>query len=190
MGLSFYFKCSQVEGWPERSVSRRWVGFAALFEMSDPSSSSGATFDVEFIYEPLLLGVFFNTILFGVWGIFIVETANTAFDISYMYQPLITNYESLCVLLVFFIWCVRTGTGINLIPAVFSFVSLGENNVRRGAKNRWSDRNPPGATIPLHTLAKPLAKFLHHRQVLGIIAKARSSPLSKDIVDILTCYLE
>ncbi|KAJ6576028.1 hypothetical protein DFH09DRAFT_1311479 [Mycena vulgaris] len=54
----------------------------------------------------------------------------------------------------------------------------------------WSDSNPPGATIPLHTLAKPLIKYLHRRQVSGIIEKSRSSPLSKEVLDILKCYLE
>ncbi|KAJ7488221.1 armadillo-type protein [Mycena latifolia] len=54
----------------------------------------------------------------------------------------------------------------------------------------WSDSNPPGATIPLHTLAKPLSKFLHRRQLSGIISKGRGQPISKENVDILACYLE
>jgi hypothetical protein len=53
----------------------------------------------------------------------------------------------------------------------------------------WSDSNPPGATIPLHTLAKPLSRLLYHRQALGIIAKRGDDPLSKDIVETLTSYL-
>ncbi|KAJ6566040.1 hypothetical protein B0H19DRAFT_1066392 [Mycena capillaripes] len=56
--------------------------------------------------------------------------------------------------------------------------------------SQWSDSNPGGATIPLHKLGNPLSKFLHNRQVLGIIRRFRSSPLSKDILDVLTCYLE
>ncbi|KAJ7488226.1 hypothetical protein FB451DRAFT_1226737 [Mycena latifolia] len=55
----------------------------------------------------------------------------------------------------------------------------------------WSDsNNPPSPTIPLHTLAKPLSKFLHRRQLSGIISKGRGQPISKENVDILACYLE
>ncbi|KAJ7121604.1 hypothetical protein C8R44DRAFT_786541 [Mycena epipterygia] len=54
----------------------------------------------------------------------------------------------------------------------------------------WSDSNSLGATIPLHTLAKPLSRFLHRRQVLGILTQQRSSPLSAHNLDILMCYLE
>ncbi|KAJ7246828.1 hypothetical protein B0H12DRAFT_1021084, partial [Mycena haematopus] len=69
-------------------------------------------------YGPLLIGVYFNLILFGlsllipgqqleyfqngrkdplwmralVWGIFLVETANAGFDMYIMFQPLILNY--------------------------------------------------------------------------------------------------
>ncbi|KAJ6562435.1 armadillo-type protein [Mycena capillaripes] len=53
----------------------------------------------------------------------------------------------------------------------------------------WSDSNPLGATIPIHTLAKPLSKRLYHRQAIGIIAERRDSPLSKQTVEILTSYL-
>ncbi|KAJ7488242.1 hypothetical protein FB451DRAFT_1226771 [Mycena latifolia] len=54
----------------------------------------------------------------------------------------------------------------------------------------WSDSNPPGPTIPLHTLAKPLSKFLHRRQLSGIISRGRGQPISKENLDILACYLE
>ncbi|KAJ7488257.1 armadillo-type protein [Mycena latifolia] len=54
----------------------------------------------------------------------------------------------------------------------------------------WSDSNPVGPTIPLHTLAKPLSKLLHRRQVSGIISQERSLPLSKDILECLLGYLE
>ncbi|KAJ7488204.1 hypothetical protein FB451DRAFT_733327 [Mycena latifolia] len=53
----------------------------------------------------------------------------------------------------------------------------------------WSNSNPPGPTIPLHTLAKPLSRFLHRRQLSGI-SKGRGQPISKENVDILACYLE
>ncbi|KAJ6500962.1 armadillo-type protein [Mycena sanguinolenta] len=54
----------------------------------------------------------------------------------------------------------------------------------------WSDSNSLGATIPLHTFAKPLAKFLHNRQVTALLAKSRDSPLSAELLDLLTIYLE
>ncbi|KAJ6613123.1 hypothetical protein B0H10DRAFT_2049570, partial [Mycena sp. CBHHK59/15] len=53
----------------------------------------------------------------------------------------------------------------------------------------WSDSNPPGATISLHALAKPVMKGLYHRQVLGFIAKNRGSRLSKELVEICISYL-
>ncbi|KAJ7488263.1 armadillo-type protein [Mycena latifolia] len=54
----------------------------------------------------------------------------------------------------------------------------------------WSNSNPVGPTISLHTLAKPLSKLLHRRQVSGIISQERSLPLSKDILECLLGYLE
>lgn len=71
--------------------------------------------NVELLYGPMLVGVFFNMILYGVlvgqvltyyqsaksdpvWMrvfitcLFFVETANTALDMSMMYQPLILEY--------------------------------------------------------------------------------------------------
>ncbi|KAJ7061580.1 hypothetical protein C8F01DRAFT_1137804 [Mycena amicta] len=76
---------------------------------------TGPTVDVQLIYGPLLVGVFFNMILYGVlvaqqltyyktsrkdplwmrlfvWSVFVVETANTGFDMWIMYQPLILQY--------------------------------------------------------------------------------------------------
>ncbi|KAJ7887161.1 hypothetical protein B0H13DRAFT_2534384 [Mycena leptocephala] len=54
----------------------------------------------------------------------------------------------------------------------------------------WSDSNPGGAAFPIHTLAKPLSKFLHHRAVSSIVAKSRSAPLSKGSLEVLTWYLQ
>jgi len=71
--------------------------------------------NVELSFGPMLIGVFFNMILYGVlisqlltyyknyqhdaawmkffvFGLFAVETANTGFDMTIMYQPLIQNY--------------------------------------------------------------------------------------------------
>ncbi|KAJ6576035.1 armadillo-type protein [Mycena vulgaris] len=55
--------------------------------------------------------------------------------------------------------------------------------------SRWSDSNSIGPTIPLHTLAKPLSKLLHRRQVSELISQERSSPFSKDALDSLLGYL-
>ncbi|KAJ7159390.1 hypothetical protein C8R43DRAFT_994546 [Mycena crocata] len=81
---------------------------------TDPNSTA-PTYDVHLLFGPMLIGVFFNMILFGVlisqqltyfktsgrdptymkvfvWCIFVVECANTAFDMHYMYEPLILRY--------------------------------------------------------------------------------------------------
>ncbi|KAJ7453340.1 hypothetical protein B0H11DRAFT_278862 [Mycena galericulata] len=78
----------------------------------------GTIIDVRFIYGPLLLGAFFNMILFGilvaqmltyfqssqkdplymrifVYGVFFVECANTALDIQIMFQLLVLQYDKL-----------------------------------------------------------------------------------------------
>ncbi|KAJ7195341.1 hypothetical protein GGX14DRAFT_475122 [Mycena pura] len=132
--------------------------------------STGPTVDVRLSYGPLLIGIFFNMILYGVligqqltyfkmtrrdplwitalvWGVFVVETANTVFDMYMMYQPLILEYgavpnllptlfvtQPLCVLVVgfpiqlFFIWRIRTLTQKRLVPGiilVFACVAVG-----------------------------------------------------------------
>ncbi|KAJ7649168.1 armadillo-type protein [Mycena rosella] len=53
----------------------------------------------------------------------------------------------------------------------------------------WSDSNPPGPTIPLHTLAKPLLKLLYHRQAVALISQDTDAPLSTGKVEILISYL-
>ncbi|KAJ6500247.1 hypothetical protein DFH09DRAFT_1375898 [Mycena vulgaris] len=64
-------------------------------------------------------------------------------------------------------------------------------STHQSALSWWPDNNPPGATIPLHTLAKPLLKLLHHRQAVAIVAKdaGASWPLSRDRVEVLVSYL-
>ncbi|KAJ3795174.1 hypothetical protein GGU11DRAFT_249769 [Lentinula aff. detonsa] len=82
-----------------------------LFTMADVAP----VFHVELMFGPMLIGVFFNMILFGVllnqmhfyfqtyrsdalWikclvaYLFVVETANTVFDMIIIYQPLITQF--------------------------------------------------------------------------------------------------
>ncbi|KAJ7120196.1 armadillo-type protein [Mycena epipterygia] len=58
---------------------------------------------------------------------------------------------------------------------------------RESIHSWWSDSNSLGATIPLHTLSKPLLKYLYHRQALGIMTP---SPLTAAKVDLLTTYLD
>ncbi|KAJ6489941.1 hypothetical protein C8R45DRAFT_1138857 [Mycena sanguinolenta] len=78
----------------------------------------GTVIDVRLSYGPLLIGAFFNMILFGVligqqlsyyqnarndniwvrllvWGVFFVEVANTALDMTMLYQPLILEYGAI-----------------------------------------------------------------------------------------------
>ncbi|KAJ7712239.1 hypothetical protein B0H16DRAFT_581052 [Mycena metata] len=55
--------------------------------------------------------------------------------------------------------------------------------------SHWSDSTPIGPSFPIHALAKPLSKFLYHRQATGIIAKMGGSPLSVETVEVLTTYL-
>ncbi|KAJ3913968.1 hypothetical protein F5877DRAFT_83266 [Lentinula edodes] len=79
------------------------------------ADSTAPVFHVELVFGPMLIGVYFNMILFGVllnqmhfyfqnykadalWikclvaYLFVVETANTVFDMVIMYQPLIAEY--------------------------------------------------------------------------------------------------
>ncbi|KAJ7439047.1 armadillo-type protein [Mycena galericulata] len=53
----------------------------------------------------------------------------------------------------------------------------------------WSDRNPPGATISLHALTKPLLKYMYHRQALDLIKKDEDLPISPEKLETLTTYL-
>ncbi|KAJ7652246.1 armadillo-type protein, partial [Mycena rosella] len=53
----------------------------------------------------------------------------------------------------------------------------------------WSDSNTRGPTISLHAAAKPLMRFMYHRQVLAFIKKNRDTPLSKPIMEIYSSYL-
>ncbi|KAJ7176884.1 hypothetical protein C8R46DRAFT_1213456 [Mycena filopes] len=83
-----------------------------------PTPPFGSIIDVHRLFGPLLIGVFFNMILYGLliaqvmtyyqtagrdslWirllvaYVIFVETANTALDISVMYQPLVLEYGSI-----------------------------------------------------------------------------------------------
>ncbi|KAF7356892.1 hypothetical protein MVEN_01025000 [Mycena venus] len=55
----------------------------------------------------------------------------------------------------------------------------------------WSDSNPglQGPTINLHTVAKPLMKWMYYRQAVDIIKKHRGRPLSVETLEIYSSYL-
>ncbi|KAJ7037105.1 armadillo-type protein [Mycena alexandri] len=53
----------------------------------------------------------------------------------------------------------------------------------------WSDSNPTGATISLHAIAKPLVRFMYHRQALAFIDGNRGTPLSRASMEIYSSYL-
>ncbi|KAJ7752191.1 armadillo-type protein [Mycena maculata] len=53
----------------------------------------------------------------------------------------------------------------------------------------WSDSNPPGPTIPLHSLAKPLLKYMHHRRAVEIIKRDEHEPISRGKLETLVTYL-
>ncbi|KAJ7161918.1 armadillo-type protein [Mycena crocata] len=54
----------------------------------------------------------------------------------------------------------------------------------------WSDSNPPGATFSLHAAAKPLMKWMYHRDVLKFIKHQQRVPLSVETMEIYSSYLE
>ncbi|KAF8167049.1 hypothetical protein K438DRAFT_247458 [Mycena galopus ATCC 62051] len=112
------------------------------------SAPAPALPNVELSYGPMLIGVFFNMILYGVLVgqvgfLFFVETANTTLDMAMMYQPLILEYgqklvffpivfmtEPLCVVLVsmpiqiFFAWRIHQLTKSLWIPAIISVLAV------------------------------------------------------------------
>ncbi|KAJ6533593.1 armadillo-type protein [Mycena capillaripes] len=53
----------------------------------------------------------------------------------------------------------------------------------------WSDSNPVGPNINLHAAAKPLMRFLYHRDALAYIRKHLGTPLSKETMEIYSSYL-
>ncbi|KAJ7510821.1 hypothetical protein B0H11DRAFT_2215563 [Mycena galericulata] len=53
----------------------------------------------------------------------------------------------------------------------------------------WSDSCPPGATISIHAVAKPLMRYLHHRQAREFVRKNQRVALSREALEIFTSYL-
>ncbi|KAJ7030860.1 hypothetical protein C8F04DRAFT_1112719 [Mycena alexandri] len=55
--------------------------------------------------------------------------------------------------------------------------------------SHWSDSASIRPSFPIHALAKPLSKFMYHRQAAGIIAENSESALSPEVVEVLATYL-
>ncbi|KAJ7193604.1 armadillo-type protein [Mycena pura] len=53
----------------------------------------------------------------------------------------------------------------------------------------WSDSNPTGPNINLHAAAKPLMRFLYHKEATDFVAKSRGTPLSSEDMEIYSSYL-
>jgi hypothetical protein len=67
---------------------------------------------------------------------------------------------------------------------------LTRQETRTSVFSWWSDRNPllKGPTINLHAVAKPLMKFMYHRQALDFIRKNEDSPISATTLEIYASY--
>ncbi|KAJ6517013.1 armadillo-type protein [Mycena vulgaris] len=68
--------------------------------------------------------------------------------------------------------------------------SLARQRTLESVRSWWSDSNPTGPNINLHALAKPLMKFMYHRQALDYIAEHDGKSLSRDDMEIYASYLE
>ncbi|KAJ7612655.1 armadillo-type protein [Roridomyces roridus] len=69
---------------------------------------------------------------------------------------------------------------------------LQRQETRNSLLSWWSDSNSllqSGPTINLHAAAKPLMKWMHHQQALGIIEKHSEVPLTAELLEIYAAYL-
>ncbi|KAF8196674.1 hypothetical protein K438DRAFT_738789 [Mycena galopus ATCC 62051] len=73
---------------------------------------------------------------------------------------------------------------------LFMSSPLARQQTRASILSWWSDSNPnlQGPTINIHTAAKPLCRFLYHRQALDFINQNRGSPLSPTILETYSSY--
>ncbi|KAJ7456235.1 hypothetical protein B0H11DRAFT_1009354 [Mycena galericulata] len=53
----------------------------------------------------------------------------------------------------------------------------------------WSDSNPPGATISIHAVAKPLMRFMYYRQALDYIKSYQGFEFTSPMLEIYSSYL-
>ncbi|KAF7350393.1 hypothetical protein MVEN_01344100 [Mycena venus] len=67
---------------------------------------------------------------------------------------------------------------------------LARQDTRPSIHSWWSDRNPGlwGPTINIHAMAKPLMRWMYHRQALQFIRENRDSPLSTETLEIYSSY--
>ncbi|KAJ6502792.1 hypothetical protein C8R47DRAFT_216129 [Mycena vitilis] len=66
---------------------------------------------------------------------------------------------------------------------------LARQRSRSSILSWWSDSKPPGATVNLHAIAKPLMRFMYHRQALGFIKNNAHGTLSSDLLKVYSVYL-
>ncbi|KAF8512166.1 hypothetical protein BU17DRAFT_77415 [Hysterangium stoloniferum] len=90
---------------------------------------------VELLFGPMLIGVYLNTILYGVLYLVICETINTCFDVAYIYEPLVVRYGNITVLeppaaaistpiQLFVAWRIKIISGSRLLAAIIYFFAL------------------------------------------------------------------
>jgi hypothetical protein len=69
---------------------------------------------------------------------------------------------------------------------------LTRTDTRASIFSWWSDNNSLlqySPTINLHAVAKPLIKFMYHRQAKEFIKKNKGNPLSTELLEIYWSYL-
>jgi hypothetical protein len=66
---------------------------------------------------------------------------------------------------------------------------LARQRTRQSLLSYWSDNNPPGATISIHAIAKPLMKRMYHQQALALIKDNRGKALSTAALEVYSSYL-
>ncbi|KAJ7436969.1 armadillo-type protein [Mycena galericulata] len=67
--------------------------------------------------------------------------------------------------------------------------TLARQRSRSSILSWWSDSNPPGATINIHAVAKPLMRFMYHRQALDLIKNNEPGALSSALLEAYSAYL-
>ncbi|KAJ7437918.1 armadillo-type protein [Mycena galericulata] len=67
--------------------------------------------------------------------------------------------------------------------------TLARQRSRSSVLSWWSDSNPPGATINIHAVAKPLMRFMYHRQALDLIKNNEPGALSSALLEAYSAYL-
>ncbi|KAJ7677019.1 armadillo-type protein [Mycena polygramma] len=66
---------------------------------------------------------------------------------------------------------------------------LARQRSRSSILSWWSDSNPPGVTVNIHAVAKPLMRFMYHRQALDLIKNNKPGTLSSTLLEFYSAYL-